>query len=309
MGFTTEKYDPTATGSWLICNACGTQFPTSDRSVVKTCHICDDPRQYVPPSGQSFTSHDELTKKHQNVFTTYLEDERLISITTTPKFAIGQRAILIRTPGGNVLWDCLTLLDEETIKKINELGGLKAVVISHPHYYSTHVQWGQAFNCPVYIASEDKVWTTLDSGHQVLVKDVETKVEDTDAVAIKLGGHFPGSLVLLFDGRLFIADTLMTTPAGVGKWDTDGTGATRTKPPGLNSFSFLWSIPNYIPLNVEELARMWNILKNYEFKSTHGAFLRMDIEDNGVKRRVLDSMQIQAKFMGYETHAIMSEKI
>ncbi|OAQ60533.1 metallo-beta-lactamase family protein [Pochonia chlamydosporia 170] len=309
MTFTTEKYDPAATGSWLICNACGTQFPSSDRSVVKTCLICDDPRQYVPPSGQSFTTHDELVKKHRNEFTTYAEDDRLISLTTTPKFAIGQRAILIRTPGGNILWDCLTLLDQDTINRINELGGLKAVVISHPHYYSTHVQWGQAFNCPVYIAAEDKVWTTMDSGHQVLVKEIDTTVEGTDAKIIKLGGHFPGSLVLLFDGRLFIADTLMTTPAGIGKWEVDGTGATRAKPPGLNSFSFLWSIPNYIPLSVEELARMWDILKHYEFKSTHGAFLRMDIEDVGVKQRVLDSMQIQAKFMGYGGHAIMSEKI
>ncbi|EFY95756.1 metallo-beta-lactamase family protein [Metarhizium robertsii] len=309
MTFTAEKYDPAATASWLICTACGTQFTSSDRSVVKTCHICDDPRQYVPPSGQSFTTHDEVAKKHRNEFTTYAGDERLVSITTTPKFAIGQRAILIRTPRGNILWDCLTLLDPETINHINQLGGLKAIVISHPHYYSTHVQWGQAFNCPVYIASEDKVWTTMDSGHQVLVDHVETKIQDTGAVAIKLGGHFPGSLVLLFDGRLFIADTLMTTPAGMGKWEVDGTGAARAKPPGLNSFSFLWSIPNYIPLSVEELARMWGILKRYEFKSTHGAFLPMDIEDEAVKQRVLDSMQIQAKFMGYAGHAIMNETI
>ncbi|KHO00435.1 metallo-beta-lactamase family protein [Metarhizium album ARSEF 1941] len=309
MAFTAEKYDPAVTGSWLVCNTCGTQFATSDVSAVKTCHICDDPRSFVPASGQSFTTHDQVAKKHRNQFTAYAGDERFVSIATTPKFAIGQRAILMRTGRGNILWDCLTLLDQETINHIHQLGGLKAIVISHPHYYSTHVQWGRAFRCPVYIASEDKPWTTMDSGHQVLVTNVETSVSDTDAVAIKLGGHFPGSLALLFDGRLLIADTLVTTPAGIGKWEVDGTGAARAKPPGLNSFSFLWSIPNYVPLDADELARMWAILKRYQFKSTHGAFLGMDIEDPCVKQRVLESMQIQAKAMGYAEHGIMRETI
>lgn len=37
------------------------------------------------------------------------------------KFAIGQRAILIQTPSGNVLWDCITLLDQETVDKVIQL--------------------------------------------------------------------------------------------------------------------------------------------------------------------------------------------
>lgn len=304
-----EKYDPASTSAWLICQTCGTQFPSEDRSVVKSCHICDDPRQYVPAAGQTFTTHGDLVEKHSNEFIPYEKDSRITFIVTKPKLAIGQRAILISTPQGNVLWDCLTLLDNDTIAKINEMGGLKAVVISHPHYYSTHVQWGQAFNCPVYIASEDKVWTTMDSPHQTLVTDIDTKAGGTDAVIIKLGGHFPGSLVLLWEGHLLVADTLMTTPAGLGKWDLDANGDRREKPPGLNSFTFLWSIPNAIPLSADEMLRMWDILSKYDFKSTHGAFLTTDIEDPAVKQRVLDSMQIQAKFMGNRDHAIMSTSL
>lgn len=30
--------------------------------------------------------------------------------------------------------------------------------------------------------------------------------------AIKVGGHFPGSLVLLWEKKLFVADSLVTTP-------------------------------------------------------------------------------------------------
>ncbi|KAM0553946.1 hypothetical protein ACHAPJ_007018 [Fusarium lateritium] len=309
MGITTEPFDPVTAGSWLVCDTCGTQFPTSDRNEVKTCHICDDPRQFVPPSGQSFSTLDELKKKHKNEFTPLASDPNITFISSTPKLAIGQRAMLIQTPNGNILWDCISLLDDETIARIKDLGGLKAIVISHPHFYSTHVQWARAFACPVYMASEDKQWTTLSSTHQIALTQTETSIEGTGAKAIKLGGHFPGSMVLLYDKRLFIADTLMTTASGIGNWDKDATGSTRQKPPGLNSFSFLWSIPNFVPLSVEEMARMWRVLRRHEFRATHGGFAGMDIEDEGVRGRVLESMKIQAKHIGYGEKEFVDEKL
>ena len=42
-------------------------------------------------------------------------------MTDMVKFGIGQRAILIQTPNGNVLWDCITLLDQETVDKVTQL--------------------------------------------------------------------------------------------------------------------------------------------------------------------------------------------
>ncbi|KAI3319261.1 beta-lactamase-like protein [Xylariaceae sp. AK1471] len=306
------SYDTKRTGSWLTCTACGTQFPTDDKHKVTTCFICDDPRQFTPPTGQSFTSLDALRSSgHKNIFTPVPADpERLISIHTEPKVAIGQRAILIRTPHGNVLWDCITLLDNETIKKINELGGLKAIVISHPHYYSTHLEWARAFDCPVYLAAEDKEWLAqLDSKHQVFVTETETNVFGTKV--LKLGGHFPGSLILLFDSRLLIADTLVTTPSGLGSWDTDAVGRTRERPQGMNTFVFMWSIPNMVPLAPDEIERMWAILKKYEFSSTHGAFVGMDIvkTPREMKQRVLESMQIQIRYSGHGEHAMLKETI
>lgn len=309
MAFTTEPYDPVTAATWLFCVTCGTQFPTADRTAVTSCHICDDPRQFVPASGQSFTTLGDVRKTHKNEFTPCESDARITFISTVPKLSIGQRAMLIQTPAGNILWDCISLLDEETIAKIEALGGLKAIVISHPHFYSTHVQWARAFKCPVYLASEDKSWTTMDSGHQVLLTETETEIQGTGVKAIKLGGHFPGSMVMLFDRHLLIADTLMTTFSGVGKWDTDALGAARERPPGLNSFSFLYSIPNFIPLSVQEMARMWETLRRYDFQETHGGFAGMDIVDAGVKQRVLDSMHIQARHMGYGEHEFMKVKM
>lgn len=308
MSFTPEPYDPVTAATWLVCVTCGTQFPTADRSKVKTCHICDDPRQFVPASGQSFSTLGELGRTHRNEFTPCAADPRLTFISSTPRLAIGQRAILIRTPEGNVLWDCISLLDEETVSRIEALGGLRAMVISHPHFYSTHVQWARAFRCPVYLAAEDAPWATVASAHQVRLAETETVVV-RGVRAIKLGGHFPGSMVLLFDGRLLIADTLMTTAAGVGGWEVDATGGTRSKPPGLNSFSFLYSIPNFIPLGLDEMARMWGILKSHDFRATYGGFAGMDIEDEGVKGRVLESMKIQARHMGYGESEFMQTKL
>jgi hypothetical protein len=69
----------------------------------------------------------------------------LIGIGTQPKFAIGQRALLLCTPEGNILWDCISLIDDATITLINGLGGLHAIAISHPHFYTTLVDWSHAF--------------------------------------------------------------------------------------------------------------------------------------------------------------------
>jgi hypothetical protein len=60
---------------------------------------------------------------------------------------------------------------------------------------------------------------------------------------------------------------------------------------------------------------MWMVLKNHEFKSTHGAFVGTEVWDAsggssaGVKRRVLESMQIQVQMMGWTTHAFLKEEI
>jgi len=295
---------------WLICTACGTQFPTSDYQVLTTCFICDDPRQFTPPTGQAFTTLAELRKNHKNEFTPVPGvGADVTNICTIPKFAIGERAMLIRTAGGNVLWDCITLLDEETVARIKALGGIDAMVISHPHYYTTHCEWARAFNCPVYLSLEDKQWTTQSSSHQTWLEGIDTDIplrpsaqNPSGIKAIKLGGHFPGSLVLLDQTSqcLFIADTLVTTPSGRGSWETDAIGNSRNRPPGMNSFAFMWSIPNMIPLSGEEVFRMWSILKNYDFKSTHGAFVETDIIDpDGIKKRIKDSMIIQMKYSGW----------
>lgn len=44
---------------------------------------------------------------------------------------------------------------------------------------------------------------------------------------------------------------------------------------------------------------MWQALKPYDFESTHGAFVGMEVRDKNSKFRVLESMKIQARAEGY----------
>ncbi len=97
------------------------------------------------------------------------------------------------------------------------MGGLKAIVISHPHYYTTHLDWAEAFGCPVYLAKEDVGWCCREDRdrRRKLIEGTHGSLEEVvveGVVVAKPGGHFPGSLVLCWERRLFIADTMVTAP-------------------------------------------------------------------------------------------------
>ncbi|KAK4996684.1 hypothetical protein LTR28_000104 [Elasticomyces elasticus] len=112
------------------------------------------------------------------------------------------------------------------------------------------------------------------------------------------GGHFPGSLVLHWDEKLFIADTFVTVPSALYHVD---------RLPGTTSYAFMWSIPNMLSLPPTEMHKMWSALKPFDFTSTHGAFVGLDVRDMKVKGRVLESMKIQTMHEGYEKHELLDE--
>src|SRR4051812_4174783 len=136
--FTSASVSPPARSSHrvaamerFICVACGTQFADAE-APPPSCPICEDPRQYVPPGGQRWTTLGELRGGHRN---DVRDDGGLVGVGTTPHFAIGQRALLVPHGEANVLWDCVTLLDDVTADEVERRGGLAAIAISHPHFY------------------------------------------------------------------------------------------------------------------------------------------------------------------------------
>jgi hypothetical protein len=203
--------------------------PTND--VARPSPSClttqpQDPRQYVPPSGQAWTSLHDAQKSQKNDITTDPHDPRIHYITTlnsgydplNPSFGkekqlgIGERAILLQTPSGNILWDLIAYLDDATVDFIKEKGGLKAIAISHPHFYTTHLEWARIFDCPVYMCKKDEEWLNRvdKEGRRVFVD--EKKVVLEGVTMIRVGGHFNGSAVLHWDKSLFHADSIMVVP-------------------------------------------------------------------------------------------------
>jgi len=97
--------------------------------------ICTDDRQAVPEKGQSWTSLQVLQDNHSMIVK--LLQDNLCELKMAPSFAIGQRALLMLSPSGNILWNCIAFINEPTIEFIKAKGGLKAIAFSHSHYYTT----------------------------------------------------------------------------------------------------------------------------------------------------------------------------
>lgn len=306
-------------GDLAICVTCGTQYDVPLSSPPSSCRICDDPRQYVPASGQSWSSLNKEKHTQKNVFETDQHNSNIHFISTKPKsegelpaslasstttkkqLGIGQRAILIQTPKGNVLWDIVAFIDQATVDFINEKGGLKAIVISHPHFYTTHLEWARIFKCPVYVAKDDAEWLNREDkeGVRKWVTGVE-EIEEVGgaATAIQCGGHFDGSMVLLHDKKLFIADTMMSVPSGFYHKD---------RLPGTVSYSFQWSYPNLIPLPPSKVYGIWKAIKPFDFDTTYGAFPGQNVTRPDLKKQVLESMKIFCKIGGHENAAVYEE--
>lgn len=156
----------------------------------------------------------------------------------------------------------------------------------------------------MYISAADAAWAQrADRWNLRRLLPAEPTLIVPGVTAITTGGHFPGSLVLHVESgevgegpRLFIADTLVTVPSALYAKD---------RPPGTTSYAFMWSIPNMIPLPPEAMRGMWKALAGREFRSTHGAFVGLDVRDGdgggmSVKERVRESMRIQARGEGWE---------
>ena len=138
-----------------VCKACGTQYPPGDEP-PGACPICEDPRQYIPhDEGQVWLEWTSFVRAHR---ADVRDDNGILGIGCEPSFAIGQRALLVQSAAGNVLWDCIALLDDDIVERIGAEGGLAAIAISHPHYYTAMVEWAQRFGCPIYLHEAERKW-------------------------------------------------------------------------------------------------------------------------------------------------------
>lgn len=236
------------------CKACGVQ-QSSSHAVPTICPICEDDRQNVPATGQEWLILPEHHNKYQAEWTKI--ENNVHSLPTSFKCGIGQDAYLIQTQNGNYLWDCVPLVSDEWVDKILAMGGLKAIIISHPHFYSNAACWSAILgNIPIYIHHADKHWVQDMSDNILFWQGDKLHLED-DLTVINCGGHFDGSCVLHWQGAddgqgvLFGADTIYSVN---------------------NQATFMHSYPNVIPLPAKTVKTIGERIKGISFNRLYGPF-------------------------------------
>jgi glyoxylase-like metal-dependent hydrolase (beta-lactamase superfamily II) len=240
-----------------ICVTCGVEQPDSG-SEPDHCPICDDERQYVGWDGQRWTRLATLRGEGRR---NRVEEEGpgVWGIGTEPSFAIGQRALLVETPGGNVLWDCISYLDADTVAEIARRGGLAAVAISHPHYYGVMAEWSAAFGgVPVWIHDADREWLGR-TDDRVRLWSGDRAVIGEGLTLVNCGVHFAGGAVLHWAGGEGGAGALLSGDILQVVMDRRWVG-------------FMYSYPNLIPERPEVVRRAVELLDDLPFDAIYGAW-------------------------------------
>ena len=247
----------------FTCVQCGAQFPESS-SPPPNCPICDDERQFVNWNGQQWLTREALAQRYRLV---WRDDFGIPGIGVEPSFAIGQRALLLRDGNGCVMWDCIPLATAEAIQHVRSLGDLKAIAVSHPHYYGAVVDWSEAFGgVPVFVHGDDRQWVTRPPPMIVPWRGEEYRISD-DILLLRAGGHFAGATVLHW----------RTGPGGKGALLT---GDIAMVAMNRRSVSFMYSYPNYIPLNAAAVRRIAKVVEPLAFDRIYGAWWDRNIAND-----------------------------
>lgn len=249
----------------FICSACGTQHTKSDHPPA-ACAVCQDERQYVKAAGQQWTTLEAL--RLTNRTSIKFEEPGLIGLGIDPPFAIGQRAFFLRTPRANLLWDCLPLLDGAVVEMVKALGGISAIAVSHPHYYSSMVEWSRALGgVPVYLHAADRQWV-MRPDETIVFWEGKIRTVADGLTLVRCGGHFEGGTVLHW-------------AAGAG-----GTGALLTGDviqvvADRKHVTFMWSYPNYVPLPASAIRKIVSAVEPLQYDRVYGAFWDSVIKQDG----------------------------
>ncbi|MER8959947.1 MBL fold metallo-hydrolase [Mesorhizobium sp. M0701] len=252
--------DPRKTGrsTCFLCLQCGVQFAAT-ATPPRHCPICEDERQYVRWEGQAWTTPEELAAGHRVVIK---DDAGVLAFGIEPRFAIGQRALLAQTPHGTVLWDCISMVSDEAVAEINRRGGLAAIAISHCHYYSAMVEWSEAFGgVPIYLHADDRPW--IMRPHPAIISwEGEMRAINPSLTLIRCGGHFAGGQVLHWKrdrGNAILAGDILQVA------------------PTRRHVSFMYSYPNYIPLNATKVLGIKAALEPFAFDHIYGAWWNQNV--------------------------------
>jgi hypothetical protein len=239
--------------SFPMCETCGTQYDLGG-DLPTQCPICNDERQYVGWAGQRWITIEDLATTHK---VRVEDDGGLPGIGILPAFAIDQRALLLQTQRRRILWECVSLVTPAAVAAIRARGGVDAIVISHPHFYSAMVEWSDALGgVPIVLHEADQDWIGRRSRHIELWEGDEHELCE-GVTLLRCGGHFPGSTGLHWKderrpaGAFFPGDALQVVL-------------------DRKHVTFMYSYPNYIPLHPDVVRGMQRRVQGYEFSDIYG---------------------------------------
>ena len=268
--------------TYPICVTCGVQYPTDHDLTV--CPICTDDRQYVGHNGQLWTTLEAMRAEgRRNEFRD--EGPGLVGIGTAPPFAISQRALVIPGEGGNLLWDCIALIDDDTIYRVQALGGLSAIAISHPHYYSSMIEWSEAFGgIPIYLHAADREWVQR-TGNVVFWEGESLEV-------------LPGRT--LFNPRIhFAGGTIAHWADGANGAGALCTGDIFQVVGDRRWVSFMYSYPNLIPEHPDTIRAAVRMVEPLRYDVIYGAWWGTVVASDA-KAAVVRSAQRYLEHLGMQ---------
>ncbi|MFI5428443.1 hydrolase [Aeromicrobium sp. UC242_57] len=242
------------------CAACAIEHADTEQP-PSTCEICSDDRQFVPAAGQRWTTRAELAAAGHRGVVNELEPD-LYAVDVAPELGIGQRGLLLRTSGGNLLWEPPGFIDDDMVSTLRELGGVDVISASHPHLTGASIQWSHAFDkAPVLVASADRQW--IRRPDEVIELWHGTREVLPGVTFAQCGGHFAGSSIAHWQAGADGRGALLTG-------DTIAIGADRM------SVNVMRSYVNKIPLPERAVRRILTSIEPYSYDRLYGAFGTID---------------------------------
>ena len=153
--------------------------------------------------------------------------------------------------------------DEPTAGEIYARGGIRAIAISHPHFYSSIAEWAERFGAQIFLHAADREWVMRKNPHMQFWEGTTLSLWD-DLTLINCGGHFEGGTVLHW-------------PAGANGRGALLTGDIIQVVQDRRYVSFMRSYPNLIPLGPAAIHRILETIDPFAFEQIYGGWWNANV--------------------------------
>lgn len=261
MAKRTAAYPDNAPGPFFVdraCIDCGTCY---DFAPEVFADAGDHARVHLQPLGEAQrrkaaqalvacpvaaigTEDKALLRQAASDFPVTLEDEVAYCGFASER-SFGGRSYFIRRPGGNVLMDSPRAAPP-LLKRLDELGGIKWMVLSHRDDVADHAAIQANFGCRRVMHRDDGL-----RGLERYLDGPDPVALEEDLLLIPTPGHSPGSLCLLYRNRFLFTGDHLWWNSEAGRLSASKAYCWHDWPTQLRSlerlleFDFTWVLPGH----------------------------------------------------------------